>query len=216
MKENEPTSRLRPKRRQVVALQKKMIRTFIAIELPELIKTILGEIQKELRKTGAHISWTKPANIHLTLKFLGDLDEKRVELLLQTTCQSVAEAKPFVLTTGDLGFFPNQKRPRVMWIGLGGDIPAITDLQEKLDRDLAAVGFPADDKPFSPHLTIGRFRTSKNINSLCNKISEIDFGAIQFVVDHITVMRSQLDPAGAIYTPLEKCPLSSFDRNTVQ
>jgi len=188
----------------------KMIRTFIAIELPEPIKTALGEIQGELRRTQVDVSWTKPSNIHLTLKFLGDLDEKRVEVLRKATCQSMTNAKSFALSTGSIGFFPNQKRPRVIWIGLDGDIPTITDLQEKLDHDLAAAGFPAEDKPFSPHLTIGRFRTSKNLNALVDKISKMNFKAMPFTVNHITIMRSHLNPAGAIYTPLEKCALASI------
>src|SRR3954471_13221655 len=111
-----------------------MIRTFIAIELPEHIKTTLGEIQNDLRQTAADVGWTKPANIHLTLKFLGDLDEKRVELLRKITCQSVTDAKSFELATSDVGFFPNQKRARVVWVGLEGDLTALMRLQEKLDR----------------------------------------------------------------------------------
>src|SRR5882762_3420036 len=95
-----------------------MIRTFVAIELPEQIKTALGEIQNDLRRTAADVSWTKPANIHLTIKFLGDLDEARIELLRKITSESVQTARPLELVTDNIGFFPNQKRARVIWVGL--------------------------------------------------------------------------------------------------
>src|SRR5882757_1459303 len=117
-----------------------MIRTFIAIELPEQIKTALGKIQNDLRAFAADVSWTKPANIHLTLKFLGDLDEERVEVLRRVTSESVRSVKPFELVISKTGFFPNQKRARVIWVGLGGDLRTLIDLQGKLDQDLADAG----------------------------------------------------------------------------
>src|SRR5689334_15753140 len=106
-----------------------MIRTFIAIELPEQIKTALGDIQNELRKTAADVSWTKPANIHLTLKFLGDLEEKQVALLRAATSKTVIGHQPFELQTSHPGFFPSQKRARVVWMGLEGDVTALINLQ---------------------------------------------------------------------------------------
>src|SRR5258708_5642548 len=128
-----------------------MIRTFIAIELPEQIKSALGEIQKDLRRTAADVSWTKPVNIHQTIKFLGDLDEARVGLLRKTTCESLRTARLLELVTGNIGFFPNQKRARVIWVGLDGDVAGLIQLQQKLDRALATAGFPAENAGLSPH-----------------------------------------------------------------
>lgn len=186
------------------------MRTFIAIEVPEAIKTELARLQTELRKTGAEVVWAKPDNIHLTLRFLGEVEERRLAELKQLCVETAAEFQPFTLRLKDIGYFPNFRQPRVVWVGLAGEMEVARQLQKRLDAELIARGFNQDDKPFKPHLSIGRMKSGKNIKPLVAKANLYALPELAFEVGEIVLFQSELHPAGSRYTALAK---SEFREN---
>ncbi len=180
------------------------MRTFIAIEIPEEIKTVLAALQNKLRRAAATVSWTKPENIHLTLKFLGEIEEQKLGQIESACLAAAAETASFTLNISDAGAFPDHKQPRVIWVGLGGETASLTDLQSRLDQRLSELGFEKETRPFQAHLTLGRVKAPKNTRELMAELINYRPPALSFVVDEIVLMRSQLHPAGSIYTPLTR------------
>lgn len=180
------------------------MRTFIAIEIPELVKSELVKLQAELRRTGAEVNWSNPESIHLTLRFLGETEERRLEEVKQLCANIAAEFQPFTLQVKDTGCFPNFRQPRVLWIGLAGEMEIAAQLQKRLEDGATALGFRQEDKPFKPHLTIGRLKSGKNVKPLVAKADMYRLPELSFEVSEIALFKSELLPAGARYTVLEK------------
>src|SRR5690349_12066884 len=135
-----------------------LLRTFIAIEIPEEIKKeIAGQTAGLRRLVGKSVRWVTPENIHLTLKFLGEISSSNIDLLAQTLKIEAGGHAAFDITVGNVGAFPSPRRARVLWIGLDAP-PALSRLQHNIEAVTARLGYPADDKPFSAHLTVGRVR----------------------------------------------------------
>src|SRR5688572_6735852 len=117
------------------------MRTFIAIEIPAEIKSVLAALQAELRRAGADVSWTKPENLHLTLNFLGEVDERLIVEVKKTCVDLAAEFQPFTLMLNDTGVFPNARQPRILWAGLSGEVENIAEMHRRLDERLELIGF---------------------------------------------------------------------------
>jgi 2'-5' RNA ligase len=183
------------------------MRTFIAIELPEEIKKQIEKLQAPLKKTRAFVSWVKPGNIHVTLKFLGEVPEEKTNEVFSATERAVGGTKRFSMSLKGTGGFPNLRRPRVIWIGTGSGEEELSCLAEKIEEEMEKIGFPKEKRKFSPHFTIGRVKSSKNIEELAQQVESTEFETKTIEVNQVVVMRSQLHPAGAIYTPLKKLPL---------
>jgi RNA 2',3'-cyclic 3'-phosphodiesterase len=183
------------------------VRTFIAIEIPSEVKSALAALQSELRRAGADVSWTKPENIHLTLNFLGEVDERRIGEVENVCVASAVEFQPFTLSLNDTGVFPNARQPRVLWVGLAGEIGKTSEMRKRLDDGLALIGFEREEKDFRPHLTIGRVKSNRKIRELLAIAGARQVPASPFVVAEIVLMKSELHPAGARYTPMARAPL---------
>ena len=183
------------------------MRTFIAIEIPSDVRSALAALQTELRLVGADVSWTKPENIHLTLKFLGEVDEGRIGDVEKVCVASAAEFQPFTLSLNDTGVFPNARQPRILWAGLAGEIERTVEMRNRLDDGLALIGFEREEKDFRPHLTIGRVKSNRKIRELLALAGAHQVPASPFVVTEIVLMKSELHPAGARYTPMARAPL---------
>ncbi len=179
-------------------------RLFIAIELPAEAQMALRNVQRALPKLPA-VRWTNPANIHLTLQFLGDYPAARVETLLNAL-RSAESNPPFELTLATIGAFPNLKRPRIIWAGVTGDTAALTALHRAVVSATAALGFAAEKRPFKPHLTLGRVKPWARGNdhrAIAAALNGATVGDIATVpVGKFSLIRSQLTREGAIYTPL--------------
>lgn len=190
------------------------IRAFIAIELPDKVKNELSEILYKL-KPGREkaVKWVNPNGIHLTLKFLGNIPEERIVDITHAIAKASSFTFPFNLELKGLGAFPNLKSPRVVWVGIGGDIPVIANLQRQIDQPLIPLGFPPEKRDFSPHLTLGRVRdkTSKNERyELGKTIESLRIPrSSPFAVDRISLMQSTLTSSGAIYNQLATVVLDS-------
>lgn len=181
------------------------IRSFIAIELPQNVQSGLGQIRSELeRAEHPFIKWVNPESIHLTLKFLGNIPFNRVTEVAKAMDEATQGASPFHLEISGLGGFPNLKQPRVIWVGIKGEIDKLLSLQQNIDSALALLGFVREERPFMPHLTLARIKERaspaerKSLGELVMSTSlEISY---PFEVMAVSLMRSQLTPEGAVYT----------------
>ncbi len=184
------------------------MRTFIAIELPQELTSQIDQLQTVLRKTSADVSWVKPQNVHITLKFLGEVREEKIEEVYQATEQSVKELRKFQVNLQGLGGFPNMKRPRVIWIGVEKGKEVLAQVYPKVEEEFFRIGFAKENRDFTPHLTIGRVKSPKNLERLAVEINQTKFQTEEFEIKDVVVMKSTLLPTGAVYTPLKKVLLS--------
>ena len=183
------------------------IRAFIAIELPSQIKAALAQLQGNLRTSkGASVKWVDPEGVHLTLKFLGNVDESEVPAITKALSEAVKGVAPFSLQLGDPGAFPNTHAPRVVWVGVGGEIEPLSTLHNNVDNVLAPLGFPAEKRAFSPHLTLGRVRDETlpaERRRLGENVAALKTGAkASFRAESLSLMRSKLTREGAVYSRL--------------
>ena len=186
------------------------IRAFIAIELPDSVKTLLGQVQQELKSLGLKARWVRAQNIHLTLKFLGDINAGDIDSIGNAMADAAAGCATLTLKIGGIGFFPGIQRPRVVWVGLGGDIPNLLNMQRNLEDRLATVGFAKEKRSFKAHLTLGRFRQAANSDTVHRILKDfIDLGSHQFMAGRITLFKSVLKPSGAVYSPLRQTALNN-------
>ncbi len=185
-----------------------MIRSFLAIELPEPILRKIGEVQGGLRSSRADVRWTNPEAIHLTLKFFGNIEESRIDPILKSIEGPIRNAHPFSLKVRGVGAFPHLKNPRVIWIGLVDEREALTTLQKQIEIYLEKIGFQPEDRPFHPHLTLGRMKSSRGKEELAGRMEgyrEEAFG--DFEVERVVLFKSDLRPSGPIYTSLRELRL---------
>jgi 2'-5' RNA ligase len=183
------------------------IRAFVAIELPGEIKSDLAQLLDRIKPGQERaVKWVDPDSIHLTLKFLGNIPAEKVPDIARAIGEASAEAKPFTLELQGLGAFPNLRSPRVVWVGVRGDVGLIVHLQKRIDQALIHLGFHAEHREFSPHLTLGRVRdkaTNQERRSLGESMGSIKLeSSPPFLVDEVCLMRSTLTSAGAIYNRL--------------
>ncbi len=183
------------------------MRTFIAVELPEQIKKQIEVLQAPLKKTNALVSWVKPGNIHITLKFLGEVSEEKIDEVFSATELALKGAKGFKMNLKGMGAFPDLRRPRVIWVGAGKGGEELSGMAARIEDELKKVGYSKEKRKFSAHFTVGRVKSPKNIEKLMEMVQSADFETEDIEVNEVTVMKSQLHPAGAIYTPLKKIPL---------
>ncbi len=185
-----------------------MIRAFLAIDLPAAWRPGLALLIQELKKSGVEVRWVPPGNIHLTLKFFGNVPDGEVETLAQAAREVAADAAPFKLQVTALGAFPGINNPRVVWLGLAGDLAPLGQLYRGLEQAFAPLGYPLEDRAFHPHLTLGRVKSPKGRERLAKMLKELpvpDWPPFQ--VGEIILFRSVLSPQGSVYTPLQVIPL---------
>jgi 2'-5' RNA ligase len=188
------------------------MRTFIAIELPEEIKNSLARLQEELKSSGADVKWVEPKNIHLTLKFLGEIEDNKCERVAGAIEDITAEIKPFYIRLASLGAFPKMNFPRVIWVGMDkGDLEA-KKIADRLEEVMSKIGIPKEDRPFSSHITIGRVRSPLNRDRLVNALGNLTYnfsGIPEFKVTKITFFKSTLMPKGPVYEALKEINLET-------
>jgi 2'-5' RNA ligase len=185
--------------------QSDVLRTFIAIEIPEPIKVKMAEIQAALRKSGADVGWTRPEGIHLTLKFLGPVEAGVVGEISDALEAAVSGTKSFSLDVTGIGVFPTPRAPRVIWIGLGGELDAAKSLYEKVEAVCEDFGFAREKRAFTPHLTLGRVRSHKGVGALMKEAEKYEKAELgSFTASSVSVMKSELKPSGAVYTEMRQ------------
>ncbi len=185
------------------------IRTFIAIELPVEVKQVARRIQDQLGESIEGIRWVKHGNIHLSVKFLGNVEENRINDIAAAVTNAVKDISVMNLKTGQLGIFPNEKRPRILWLGIEGDVPEFIRMYKNCESELSKLGYEKDVRENKPHITIGRIRSSKKQKGLINILKDTSIESIEFNADELKLMRSELDPNGAVYTNLQSVKLNN-------
>ena len=188
------------------------IRVFIAAPIPSPAKLVLSNVIEGLSgKIPTGVRWVNPDGIHLTIKFLGNIPPEGVARITQAMGRAAAEVSPFQVRLWGLGTFPNEKRPRVLWAGVEGDIDRLRELQEKSESALEALGYPIDRRPFNPHLTLGRVRdqvneqTRRGIGSVLS--SEELEASEPWSVELVELIQTHFGPEGATYTTLARVSL---------
>lgn len=180
------------------------IRCFVAIEIPEPIQNRLARIQETLRQQIQKASWVKPGNIHLTLKFLGDVDPDDLDSIEEAIKEATSRHHSFSLRIGGVGAFPNLARPRVIWTGVKVGAEQVSALAQDINLALSHCGFPLEAKKFNPHLTIARLKERVDLRPYTNHYRQYDrIDGTEMTVDTISLVQSQLDPKGAIYSTLQ-------------
>jgi 2'-5' RNA ligase len=186
------------------------IRTFIAVELSDEARTALADLQKRLKDAvpPKTVRWTRPQNIHLTLHFLGDVAKSDITQVADALQQSTATYPPFLLRLSGLGCFPNMRRPRIVWAGVTGDTASLVKLHRDLGQRLQVIDFKPDTRPYSPHLTIGRVKRGlpgPELVELGDRLEQVKSEVAELAplpVRQIGLIKSDLKPTGAVYTPL--------------
>lgn len=184
------------------------MRIFIAIELPEVIKREISRIQNKMASPVNKIKWVDSASMHITLKFLGETEEKKLTEVFGRTKKVADEFNPFFVRVKGTGAFPHAGNPRVIWMGIEEGSDELIRMVEELERELSGCGFPKEKKKWVPHITVGRVKKLKDVELIKKLISrEKQTPGGKMRAEDITVMQSRLTPQGAVYTPLKHFPL---------
>ncbi len=185
------------------------IRTFVCLPIPESARDQLVATQQRLRQSGAQVSWVKPDNIHLTIKFLGSVQTDRLEKIIQGVRRAAGRGSPIQLELTELGCFPNTRAPKIIWAGPKRLPEALGILYHRVEEELVAKGFAPESRPFSPHFTLGRVRSGRNVRKLAAAIAAERLQPLSFALREIVVMGSELHPSGSLYTPIARISWAS-------
>lgn len=193
-----------------------LVRLFIAIELSNEIKLELKNLQDILKPVSPNAAkWVDPSGIHLTLKFLGNVESGKIPMITDAVKEAVSNVSPFELMLKELGAFPDLKRIQVLWVGLQGDLNSLQALQKQIEQKVSPLGFPTEKRSFIPHLTLARLRniaTPVERRALGEKLSVIKFNSTSVLeVKSISLMKSHLTREGAIYTCMYSADLCDTD-----
>ena len=187
-------------------------RLFVAVAPPDPVRRRIVLRAEELRRVigpaAAELRWVAPENVHLTLQFLGAVPNERVEAVLAAVREVAALERPLSLEVKGAGGFPSSRRPRAVWLGVTGDVETLARLAAALGRRLAPLGFPPEDRAFSPHLTLARARDRRGIPGLAGALAQADAAEpVAWRVPELLLEESHLSPGGPRYEVIGRAPL---------
>ncbi len=184
------------------------IRTFVAVDIEdEEIVSKIREVQSEISLSSAKIKLVEPENLHLTLKFLGEVEESRIPVIVEALSEAVSGFKEFKITLEGVGAFPKVSRPNVIWIGVGDGRESLIELANSVENSLKRIGFPKERRPYEPHLTIARVKyRSSDLPAIIKRVEGTFIGDV--TVREVRLKKSTLTPKGPIYDTLESFPLT--------
>ena len=183
-----------------------LIRSFVALELSAEVRTNLTKLLKALQRMPAPIKWVEPENLHLTLKFLGEVAEGQIATITATLSAIAQATLPFTFAVKGGGGFPDLRRPRILWVGVEAPQELLT-LQRQIEQGMERLGFAHEGRPYHPHITIGRVKAMQGIAPVLATLrghADVSFGVV--TVRHLTLFRSDLSREGPTYTPLAQLP----------
>ena len=183
------------------------MRSFIAINLPAAVKAEIGEIVARLRNAGPPARWVPADNLHVTVKFLDEISEDQVKPLLGAITAASGQTHPFELHLGGFGFFPNERKSRVFWVGIETGFDTLKNLARSIDHETIPLGFEPEKRAFSAHITLARFRDPGPAGDLAVAAARLDYHSEPIHVAGVELMRSVLSPKGATYSVLGSVPL---------
>ncbi|WP_449241229.1 RNA 2',3'-cyclic phosphodiesterase [Desulfoscipio gibsoniae] len=187
-------------------------RLFWAVNLPVDVKRKLVNLQSYLRTAQANVKWVEQHNLHLTVKFLGDVADSRISEVVRNVNEAAAGTGVFTLTLSGLGFFPGSRRPRIIWVGVQDELHKFRLLHKRVEECMAVLGWASDSQSFAPHLTLGRLRTPRDGQVLVSKADKLcgDLGIIgDITVSGIDLMKSELTRKGPVYQVLASVQLNT-------
>ncbi|MFA5155843.1 MAG: RNA 2',3'-cyclic phosphodiesterase [Candidatus Omnitrophota bacterium] len=189
------------------------MRAFIAIDMPKEVKTRLGRIEEQLKTSGADAKWVEPANIHITLKFLGEIDEKTKESAVAAIKDTAEENAAFSMQLSSAGAFPDIKYPRIVWVGADAGSAETVKIAKSLEERLEKIGIPKEDREFACHITIARVRSGRNRLKLTEGIekisAELKNECLRLQAGKITLFKSSLSPKGPVYEAVYEASLKT-------
>jgi 2'-5' RNA ligase len=200
----------------LIAIPKVAWRIFCAIELPATVRELVLRHIADLKAAvpDAHASWGREANLHLTLKFLGEVPQSSVQDFSNAVSRAVAEVKPFSIRLEQTGAFPKHGQPRVLWIGINDPTSKLGELHARLEEESAQAGFAKEARPFHPHLTVARLRKPEHARTLAVAHKQLEFEPVVIAVAELLVIRSELSSEGSKYTVVSRHPLDSSAAST--
>lgn len=181
-------------------------RTFIAIDPGKDIRNRLVALQEQLARTGTEVKWVEPENLHITLLFLGEVDERDLPAVCKAVSEVTAQTLAFPITIQSVGCFPNPRRPRTLWVGVGEGTQAVCAVHDALEVSLLELGcYRREERQFTPHLTIGRVKSDRPTDKLAPALAK-NTGWVggETLVREVLVMGSELKPEGPVYTVLSR------------
>jgi 2'-5' RNA ligase len=187
-------------------------RLFVAVPMPNQVRALVADLMNDLAAGDLPIRWIDPESAHLTLHFLGETPPERAELLRLALSAPVAKHQSFELSTGDLGVFPNARQPRVIWLGLDGDVDRLERLTRDVGRTLQQLGFPVEPGRFRPHITLGRVRDTPapdlpaNLERALRRASAARTTAV-VPIEEVLLVRSFLGKGAPRHEPIARYPL---------
>ncbi len=186
------------------------IRSFLAFSLPAPIREVAEPVLRDLSGASRDVKWVRPQNVHITLVFLGSVDEAVIPGVTSAAAGICTTFSPFRLSVNGVGFFPNPRRPRVIWLGLQGDVERMGRFRDALQKALEPFGVEPEKRPFQPHLTLGRFRKGGVMDDRLARAMErhARVTSPECTFSEFVLFRSDLHPSGAVYTALARFPLS--------
>jgi len=182
------------------------VRTFIALPMQAPAQQAVAKIQARLRDTNTDVKWESQDKFHITLVFLGNVDQSKLELLSTALAKSVQQVPCFTMTYESIGTFPTLHHPRIVWIGIRPN-QTVLDLQSIAEHICAGFGFPKEDRMFHPHITLGRVKETRSLDRLTEAIKTLTFEPIETRCSEILVMKSELHSSGSFNTILKSFPL---------
>jgi len=190
---------------------KRTVRTFAAVEINAAIRGAAEDLIQSLSSAGADVKWVEPHNMHLTLKFLGEVPSQQIPRICDSVAKATAKVEPFEFEVRGAGAFPNAARPRTLWLGAGAGEEAMITLHGHVEKALMKLGYRKEHRRFHPHLTIGRVRRGgpgvEQLGQLLSEQAELQAGTI--TVKHVVIFSSELNRTGPIYQALGRAKLGA-------
>jgi 2'-5' RNA ligase len=186
------------------------IRTFIAVDLGKAIRDRLVTLQENLARTGTEIKWVEVENLHVTLLFLGEVDDRDVHQVCRIVTDTLNQQPSFLMSVETVGCFPNPRRPRTLWVGVGEGTQPLCTIHDDLEEPLTEMGYRREERRYTPHITLGRVKSDRPTDKLAATLAKhAGWKGGETSVREILVMSSELTPQGPVYTVLSRAPLGA-------
>jgi 2'-5' RNA ligase len=185
------------------------VRTFIGVDPGKAVRERMVALQTTLARTGSQVKWVEPDNLHVTLLFLGEVDDRRLPEVCRLVGECTQSHSAFDMTVEGVGCFPNLRRPRILWVGVGKGEPGLSALHDDLEVPLLELGYRREERRYTPHITLGRVRSEHSTDRLSAELRQLaSWQAGEHFVREVQVMGSELTPKGPVYTILGRGKLS--------
>lgn len=179
------------------------LRLFIAFDSPPDVKSKAAEIQDELRRAHADVSWERSEKLHCTIKFLGETASELVPFVVDALTEICRVSAPFSVRYRGTGCFPDRRAPRVLWLGIDNPDGYLDSLFQRIDAGMAGLGYKPENRQYHPHLTLGRVRSARNQSSLLRILENVTFESALLPINEILLIKSELRPTGSVYAKIK-------------